>query len=323
MAVLAGESGAEENAMMKSTWTIFILLAVVRSGLAADRDQIGNAAEFDRIVPAAAGVQKLAGGMKFLEGPVWVPSEGGFLIFSDIPADEMKRWNSEQGLAVFRKPSQKVNGNTLDRQGRLVSCEEGGRRVILTEKDGTVRVLVDQFEGKKLNSPNDVVVKSDGTVWFTDPTYGIKPELKEQSGNYVYRYDPKARKLTVAVKDCDMPNGLCFSPDEKRLYVADSGKPHHIRVFSVQRGGTLKGGEVFCVIRPGGPDGIRCDQTGRLYSTAGDGVHVFASNGSFLGKILVPETPANLCFGGKDGRMLFITARTSLYAIPLSVTGAR
>jgi gluconolactonase len=308
---------------MNKALTVVVWVAGILVGLASDRFEIGNAAEFNRIVSETAVIQKLAGGMKFLEGPVWVPSEGGFLIFSDIPADEMKRWNSEQGLSIYRQPSHKVNGNTLDRQGRLVSCEEGGRRVILTEKDGTVRALVEQFEGKKLNSPNDVVVKSDGTVWFTDPTYGIKPELKEQPGNYVYRYDPKTRKLTVAVKDCDMPNGLCFSPDENRLYVADSGKPHHIRVFEVQRGGMLKGGAVFCVIRPGGPDGTRCDQAGRLFSTAGDGVHIFAPNGTMIGKIKVPETPANLCFGGKDGRMLFITARTSLYAIPLLVSGAR
>jgi len=308
---------------MNKALTVVFAVAGVLAGLASDRFEIANAPEFNRIVSDAAVLQKLAGGMKFLEGPVWIPSDGGFLVFSDIPANELKRWDAAQGLATFRNPSQKINGNTLDRKGRLVSCEEGGRRVILTEKEGAIRALVDQFEGKKLNSPNDVVVKSDGTVWFTDPTYGIRPDLKEQPGNFVYRYDPQTKKLDAVAKDCDMPNGLCFSPDEKRLYVADSGKPHHIRVFQVQKGGALKGGEVFCIIRPGGPDGIRCDAAGRLYSSAGDGVHIFTPKGAMIGKIKVPETPANLCFGGPGNRTLFITARTSLYTIPLSVAGTR
>jgi gluconolactonase len=308
---------------MRRAWTVFILLAGVCSSGASDPFDIHNAAEFQRIVPRDAGIQKLAGNMQFLEGPVWIPSEGGFLVFSDIPADELKRWSPNRGLTTFRKPSHKANGNTLDRKGRLVSCEEGGRRVTVTENDGTVRLLADQFEGKRLNSPNDVVIKSDGTVWFTDPTYGIKPEQKEQPANCVYRYDPKTQKLTVVARDFEMPNGLCFAPNERRLYVADSGKPHHIRVFEVQKDGTAKAGVVFCVISLGGPDGIRCDKSGRLYSSAGDGVHIFAPDGQMIGKIKVPESPSNLCFGGKKNQTLFITARTSLYAIPLLVAGAK
>jgi gluconolactonase len=305
---------------MKRALLILVWLAGGFAGLAADAL---DATEFSRIVPADAKVQKLAGDMKFLEGPLWLPAQGGYLIFSDIPADELKSWSPKLGLGIFRQPSHQANGNTLDRKGLLVSCEQGGRRVTITGKDGIVRTLADQFEGKKLNSPNDVVVKSDGTIWFTDPPYGIKPEIKEQPGNYVFRYEPKTQKLTVAARDFDMPNGLCFSPNEKRLYIADSGKPHHIRAFAVQKDGTLQGGEVFCVISPGGPDGIRCDQAGRLYSSAGDGVHIFAPDGRMIGRIKVPETPSNLCFGGRDHRTLFITARTSLYSIPLSVAGMR
>lgn len=183
--------------------------------------------------------------------------------------------------------------------------------------------MVETFDGKKFNSPNDVVVKSDGTVWFTDPPYGLpKGAAKEQAGNHVYRFDPKTKAVTIVVKDADMPNGLCFSPDEKKLYLADSGRPRHIRVFNVSADGTLANGKVFAAIDKGGPDGIRCDADGRIWSSAGDGVHVFVTDGSLVGKILVPESPANLCFGGADGKTLFITARKSLYSIPVKVGGA-
>jgi gluconolactonase len=158
-------------------------------------------------------------------------------------------------------------------------------------------------------------VKSDGTVWFTDPDYGLGGNKKEQEGNFVFRFDPKTKQVSAVVKDFDKPNGICFSPDEKKLYVADSGKPHHIRVFDVQKDGTLANGKIFCVIDKGVPDGIRCDKQGRVWSSAGDGVHIFAPDGSLIGKTLVPESPANLCFGGKDGKTLYITARSSLYAI--------
>ena len=291
--------------------------------------QIDNAADFGRCVAPDITVQKLAGDMGFIEGPQWIKSTGT-LVFSDIPTDELKQWNPATGkVTTFRAPSRNANGNTLDLTGRLLSCEHSGRRISIQEKDGTVKTVVDTFDGKKLNSPNDVVVRSDGTIWFTDPEYGLKTkpgtkekEDKQQPGNYVYRHDPKSGRTTAVVKDFVQPNGLAFSPDEKKLYVADSGAPRHIRVFDVAADGTLGNGRVFCAIDNGGPDGIRVDRDGRVWSSAGDGVHVFAPDGRRLGKILVPESPANLCFGGEDGKTLFITARKSLYAAKVLVTGA-
>jgi gluconolactonase len=279
---------------------------------------IKNAGEFHKCVAAEARLQKLAGDMGFLEGPAWHPE--GFLVFSDIPNDELKKWTKETGVTTFRKPSRNANGNTIDLQGRLLSAEHSGRRLSVMGKDGTLKTLVADYNDKKFNSPNDVVVKSDGTVWFTDPPYGLpKDQQKEQEGNYVFRFDPMASSTTIVIKDSDMPNGLVFSPDEKKLYVADSGKPRHIRVFDVRADGSVSEGKVFCKIDKGGPDGIRCDAEGRIWSSAGDGVHVFAPDGSLVGKILVPEGPANLCFGGTDGKTLFVTARKSLYSIPVLV----
>ncbi len=283
--------------------------------------EIKNEGEFKKIIPAGAKVQKLAGGFGFEEGPVWLSK--GYLVFSDIPANHLKKWSKETGTTIFRDDSYNANGNTVDKQGRLLTAEHSGRRISRTEKDGSVTTIVSGFEGKKFNSPNDLVVKSDGTIWFTDPDYGLGKNKKEQEGNFVYRFDPKSKMISAVVKDFDKPNGLCFSPDEKKLYLADSGKPHHIRIFEVQKDGTLANGKVFCVIDNGVPDGIRCDNKGRVWSSAGDGVHIFAPDGLLIGKILVPETPANLCFGGKDGKTLFITARSSLYAIQTSVRGAR
>ena len=297
-------------------------LIITFSTSAADFD-VRNEAEWKKIVPADAKLQKLAGDMGFVEGPVWVNKDGGFLVFSDIPNDELKKWTPKDRLSTFRKPSQNANGNTLDQQGRLVTCEHSGRRVSILEKDGSLKMLVDQFDGKKFNSPNDVVVKSDGTVWFTDPDYGLGKNPREQEGNFVYRFNPKDKSIVAVAKDFNKPNGLCFSPDEKKLYVADSGQPRHIRVFDVQKDGSLANGKVFCAIDKGGPDGIRCDAKGRIFSSAGDGVQIFSASGELIGKILVPEAPANLCFGGKDGKTLFITARKSLYSIPVLVKGAK
>jgi gluconolactonase len=188
-----------------------------------------------------------------------------------------------------------------------------------------VNTVVSDYNGKKFNSPNDVVVKSDRTVWFTDPPYGLpKGEKKEQDGNYVFRFDPKSKRTTIVATNCDMPNGLAFSPDEKKLYVADSsGARRDIRVYEVKGDGTLQGGTIFCRIDKGGPDGIRCDAEGRVWSSAGDGVHIFGTDGALIGKILVPESPANLCFGGANGRTLFITARKGLYSIPVRVGPAK
>lgn len=301
---------------MKNVFATIFLMAGGLLAIAVDFD-IRNEAEFKKIIPANAKVEKLAGDFKFTEGPVWVPQGEGFLVFSDIPSDALKKWTRAEGITTFRQPSHNANGNTVDKNKTIYTCEHSGRRVAIQKKDGAVETLVDQFEGKKFNSPNDPVVKSDGSVWFTDPDYGLGKNPSELEGNFVFRFDPKSKQLTAVVKDFEKPNGICFSPDEKKLYIADSGPRHHIRVFDVQKNGTLNNGKIFCTIDKGVPDGIRCDKKGRIWSSAGDGVHIFAPDGSLIGKILVPETPANLGFGGKDGKTLFITARTSLYAISI------
>ena len=286
---------------------------------------------FAQLVPPGAKIEKLAGGMKFTEGPVWVD---GRLIFSDIPSYRLMKWQEPGGLGVFRDESKVVdgkpdrtnapNGNARDALGRLVTCEHTFRRVTRTDP-GTnkSRVLVDKFNGKKFNSPNDLAIKSDGSVWFTDPPYGLGDEAKEQPGNYVYRLDPETRGVKAVIQSIEWPNGICFSPDEKRLYIACSDeKEPVIRAFEVEGSGVKGEGKVFCRIDAGVPDGIRCDADGRVWSSAADGVQVFSTQGKLLGKIPVPEPVANLCFGGEDGKTLFITARTSLYAVKTNVRGA-
>ena len=274
-----------------------------------------NKAEFEKIVSPSAKVEKLAEGMQFTEGPVWI-KEGGYLLFSDIPADEIKKWKQGE-LTTFRKPSRNTNGNLLDEKGRLLCCEHGSRSVTRTLEDGKVETLVDRYQGKRFNSPNDLAVRSDGVIWFTDPPYGLARRERELEDNNVFHFKPKTGELRSVARDFDRPNGLCLSPDEKKLYIADSGKPAHIRVFDVHEDGALSKGKVFCEIDIGAPDGIRCDAEGRIFSSAGDGVHVFLPSGELVGKIFVKERPSNLCFGGEQGRTLFITARTSLYAISL------
>ena len=274
--------------------------------------------EFRSLVPGNATVEKLASGFQFLEGPAW-EARTGTLIFSDIPADRLYRFDpaapAGTAPAVFRDPSSHANGNVFDAAGNLFTCEQGARRVSVTRANGSVEPLVDRFENKLLNSPNDVAVRGDGTVWFSDPTYGLENRPREQAANRVYCFDPKTRGLRAVLDDGDQPNGLCFSPDGTRLYVVDTGKPQHIRVFEVDRDGTLTHGRLFCVI---GSDGIRCDRHGNLWAAANDGVHVFNPAGERLGRILVPETPANLCFGGPDGNDLYLTARTTLYRVRVS-----
>jgi gluconolactonase len=283
---------------------------------------VRDAAEFYRCVDTHAVLQRLATGMKFTEGPVWVPRDGGYLVFSDIPANELKQWTTREGVTTFRHPSQNANGNTVDRQGRLITCEHSGRRVSRLELDGTVRTLVEAWEGKRLNSPNDAVVARDGAIYFTDPDYGLGGKPREIDGCWVFRLDPQTGSLRVLARDFDKPNGIALSPDGRRLYVADAGKPRHLRVFDLTADGGVENGREFARIDNGVPDGIRCDAAGRVWSSAGDGVQVFDPEGRLLGKILVPEPPANLCFGGEDGKVLFITARTSLYSIPVRVRGA-
>jgi len=278
---------------------------------------------FKAVVAPDAPLRQIAGPLKFTEGPVWM-DEAKCLLFSDIPADTIYKWSEAEGLKVFRQPSHNANGNTTDPQGRLVTCEHGSRTVTRTEKDGKVITIASTYKGKRLNSPNDVVVKKDGSVWFTDPPYGVKPAEVEQDKNYVFRADAGATEPAPVANDFTRPNGLCFSPDEKFLYIANSDREvHNVRRFTVKGDNTLEGGEVFVTISPGGPDGIRCDRQGRLWSTAGDGVHVFSPEGKLLGKIRTPETPANCCFGGPDYKTLFITARTSVWAVPVLVPGGK
>jgi gluconolactonase len=296
-----------------------LLMTPLTPFVRADDDDVDR---FHQLVPADAKVEKLAGGMKFIEGPVWDPADGnGYLIFSDIPPSELKVWSAKSGVLTRYASMKQPNGNTIDPEGRLITCQHEARQVLVNY--GKQVTLVDGYDGKRFNSPNDVVVKSDHSVWFTDPTYGLGDNPKEQTANHVFCVDWKTKRVKPVVSDFDQPNGLCFSPDEKKLYIADSGKPHHIRVFDVQPDNTLANGKVFCVIDKGIPDGIRCDEQGNVWSSAGDGVQVFAPDGKLLGKIPVPETPANLCFGGDDGKTVFITARTSLYAIKTNVKGAK
>ncbi|MQW89398.1 SMP-30/gluconolactonase/LRE family protein [Sinorhizobium saheli] len=288
---------------------------------------------FIRLIVGSARLEELYSGCRWAEGPVWF-SDANQLVWSDIPNQRMLRWAPEGGVSVYRQPSNFANGNTRDRQGRLVSCEHGSRRVTRTEIDGSITVLAESYHGKRLNSPNDVVVRSDDTIWFTDPTYGILSDYEgyraepEQASRNVYRLKPQTGELDAVVTDFNQPNGLAFSPDEKILYVADSGASHddslprHIRAFDVVAAG-LANGRVFATIDNGIPDGIRTDVNGNLWSSAGDGVHCFAPDGTLIGKILVPQTVANLTFGGPSRNRLFIAATNSLYSLYVAATGAQ
>ncbi len=276
-------------------------------------------AEFAKVVGKDAKVEKLATDMKFTEGPVWVKSLNAVL-FSDIPSNEVKIWSAKDGLKTYRTPSNNTNGITVDGDGRILFCEHSSRSITRQEKDGSVKTLAGAWDGKKFNSPNDLTVKSDGAIYFTDPHYGLpKDQKKEQEKNNVYRLDPKTGAVTVVVSDCVMPNGLAFSPDEKKLYVADSGTPKHIRVFDVGTDGSVSNSKVFCALDKGAPDGIRCDADGRVWSSSGDGAQVFNPDGKLIGRILLQESGANLCFGGEDGKTLFVTARKSLYSVKVLV----
>ena len=285
---------------------------------------------FGRFVMGNAPVKKLATGFDWVEGPVWF-GDAGCLLFSDIPNNKILRWTPGFGISTYRDPSNYSNGHTRDLGGRLVSCEHGLRRVTRTEHDGRITVIADGYLGKRLNSPNDVVVKSDGSIWFTDPHYGILSDYEghraaQELPCNVYRIDPSGT-ISVVADDFNCPNGLAFSPDETRLYIADTGRmfqadPQHIRVFDVA-GDRLSGGTVFHTVSPGCADGIRTDTDGNLWSSAGDGVHCIAPDGHLMGKVLVPEGVSNICFGGRAKHQLFITATTSLYAISLNRNGAQ
>jgi gluconolactonase len=284
------------------------------------RIEVGDPA-FRRVLSAGSSIRMVASGFQFTEGPAWFDAHQ-FLLFSDIPADTIYRWVEGQGHSVWRQPSRNSNGNTVDLQGRLLTCEHGSRTLTRTMDNGDVTVLAATYQGRKLNSPNDVVVKSDGTIWFTDPPYGISPEQKEQLANHVFRLDPGSSEPVAVVSDFTMPNGLCFSPDESLLYIADSDvSVHHIRRFRVRPGNALEGGEVFVTIEQGVPDGIRVDQAGRLFSTAADGVQVFSPEGVLLGTMKTPEVAANCTFGGPGHSTLFITATSTVWAVDLTTPG--
>ncbi|MBC7675547.1 MAG: SMP-30/gluconolactonase/LRE family protein [Rhodoferax sp.] len=285
---------------------------------------------FGRFVMGNAPLKKLATGFDWAEGPAWF-GDAGCLLFSDIPNNKILRWTPGTAISIYREPSNFSNGHSRDREGRLVSCEHGLRRVTRTEHDGRITVIADGFDGKQLNSPNDVVVKSDGSIWFTDPHYGILTDYEghksaQELTCQVYRVDPSGA-MSVVADDFNCPNGLAFSPDEARLYIADTGRmfhsdPQHIRVFDVAEN-RLSGGAVFHTVSPGCADGIRTDTDGNLWSSAADGVHCIAPDGHLMGKILVPEVVSNICFGGRAKHQLFITATTSLYAISLNRNGAQ
>lgn len=287
---------------------------------------------FSSLVHPTAKLEKITSGYTWAEGPVWF-GDHDCLIFSDIPNQRLLRWSDREGRSVLRAPSHFNNGNTRDRQGRLIGCRHGTRDVVRTEPDGSLTVLASTYEGRRLNSPNDVVVTSDGAIWFTDPTYGIMSSFEgyrakpEQDSRNVFRLDPETGDLQAVISDFNQPNGLAFSLDERTLFVAESGLSHDpavppvIRQFDVS-GTTLVDAGVFCTLDNGFPDGFRFDATGNLWTSARDGVHCFAPDGTLLGKILIPEQVSNLCFGGTDGQRMFITATTSVYCIFVDALGA-
>lgn len=289
---------------------------------------------FARVACLTAPVQRLHDGCHWAEGPAYFPA-GRYLVWSDAPNDRMLRYDETDGsVSIFRQPSGNTNGNSVDREGRLVSCQHGPRAVSRTEHDGSRTVLATRFDGKRLNSPNDVIVKSDGSIWFSDPTYGIDSDYEGQKAeseigaSHVFRLDPHDGGLTVVADDFIQPNGLAFSPDEKKLYVADSGRTHgaqypaHIRVFDVDRH-RLRGGRVFAECVTGLFDGFRVDTDGRVWTSAADGVHVFEPDGTLIGKVKISEVVANLCFGGPKRDRLFICGTTSLYSVRVFAKGAR
>ena len=279
----------------------------------------------------SSSVEQLASGLRWAEGPVWF-GDGRYLLLSDIPNNRILRWDDASGLvSEFRAPSHNANGLARDHLGRLLTCEHQTRRVTRTEYNGSVTVLADRFDGKRLNSPNDIVCQRNGAVWFTDPPFGIGGDWEGDAApaelpHAVYRIDPHSGVLQQVLTDLQGPNGLAFSPDESILYIADTGASHrtdgprHIRKFAVE-GDRLKPLGVFAQCGSGLFDGFRVDAQGRLWTSAGDGVHVYHPDGTLIGKVLVPEIVANVCFAGEKRNRLLICATSSLYAVYLNTTG--
>ncbi len=281
---------------------------------------------------ALAGVERIATGLRWAEGPVWF-GDIRCLLWSDIPNNRMLKWEEETGgVSVFRKPSHFANGNTRDRQGRLITCEHGARRVTRTEYDGTITVLAQEWDGKRLNSPNDAVVKSDGSIWFTDPPFGLLSHYEgapavQELPTLIYRIDGDSGALEVVADTVDRPNGLCFSPDESILYVVESALPRNVYAFDVVGGRRLQHRRSFIDVDEGTPDGMRCDVDGNLWmgwgmgSAALDGVHIYNPAGRLIGRIALPERCANVCFGGTHRNRLFMAASHSVYALYLNTQG--
>ena len=286
--------------------------------------------EVRRLVAEPYQLERLADGFIWSEGPLWV-AEGNYVLFSDIPNDKIYRWDEEQGLTVFRHPCGFTNGHTLDTQGLLLSCEHQNRRVSRTERDGTITAIATHYEGKRLNTPNDIVVRSDGTIFFTDPTYGMKADEgdageQELDWQGVYSVQPDGSGLTLLTKEFTQPNGLALSPDEQTLYVDDS-EEKLLRAFDLNQAGQLSGGRLIDEnIHEegvhGGPDGLKLDTVGRIWITGPGGIRVYEPDGTLLGTLPVPENSANLNWGGPDRRTLYITASSSLYRVRLNVSGA-
>ena len=289
--------------------------------------------KFARYLLGNAPLETLASGFRWIEGLVWM-GDAQCLLFQDLPRDRTMRWIEGSGVSVYRSPSGYGNGQTRDRQGRLISCSHRERCLFRTELDGSVTRLVARHDGRRLNSPNDVTVKSDGSIWFTDPLYGIQSDYEggrqfSEQPPALYRFEPDSGRITVAAGDFDGPNGLAFSPDERRLYVAETGDQttdnpkQYIRAFDVDAQGQLSGGEIFHKIEPGYADGLCVDEDGNLWSSAGDGVHCIDPSGRLLGKVLVPYRVSNLTFGGLLKNRLFIGGSHTLYAIFLNRRGLR
>jgi gluconolactonase len=351
---LARKKNPKEAAMQRRTF--MSAAAATAAGLAAEalalgRDWKDSASvrypdpevvvvdpRFAKYKVGNAVIERLWTGCRWAEGPVWF-GDGHYLLWSDIPNNRILRWTEETGkVSVYRQPSNYSNGNMRDKQGRLITCEHDSRRVTRTEHDGTVIVLMDRYQGKRLNAPNDAVVHSNGSIWFTDPGYGIMSNYEGHVAEFelpanVYRLDPASGEATVVATDLAKPNGLCFTADESKLYIADTGqpvdKPHPINVYDVVEGKRLANGRMFFDMGKGGADGIRCDVDGNVWAGAGwvgegyDGVHVIAPDGKLIGKILLPETCANLCFGGVKRNRLFMAASQSLYSVYVGTQGAQ
>lgn len=286
-----------------------LLLAVLSASTA-------HAQELSDIVAPQARLQTLAKGFNFTEGPAW--NARGFWVFSDIPANTLFKIAPDGQTSIVRRPTGNSNGNTYDSLGRLVSCEHSGRRVSRKRRDGTFETLVDRFEGKRLNSPNDLAIRSDGSIYFTDPTYGVGMENSELGFRGLYRLHPNG-KLELLDRDWEQPNGIAFSPDETKLYVGDS-QGGRVWVYDVDEAGKLSGKKLFASIaKPGDPDGIKTDARGRVLVTGPGGIHVFNPRGGKIGIIRTPLDPANLAWGGRDGNVLMITARGSIYSLQMRV----